>query len=385
MNVGLDHEPSTPRAGEILRVVHARPGIARSDMAAVLGLSSGLASDLVARLVAARQLSEGDPVPTGARGRPTRSLGPHPDGPLVAVAGIAHEDWRVEAVQLGGTVVADLCGRHDRRLGSTVTAVREALGEIWRVYPGRVRAFAVSVPGTVSATRLVQAPNLGWQGVELGTLVPAAADSVGLLAGNDASFSALGELARGAAARATSSLHLFIDSGIGGALVDRGRVTTGAHGMAGEFGHMPFGSRRTRCRCGARGCWNTELDGNALARGLGQPPPADEVSFSRAVLAAARVGHRGELRAVRRAAAALGRGTAGLVNATDPQLVVLSGLAAEMLATAPQALHRAYRDGLMETRAAERPDLVAGALGDRGPLVGAMEAAFAPVLARPAL
>lgn len=381
MNVGLDHESSTPRAGEILRVVHARPGVARSDMAAVLGLSSGLASDLVARLVAARQLSEGDPVPTGARGRPTRSLGPHPDGPLVAVAAIAHEDWRVEAVQLGGTVVADLCGRHDRRLGSTVTAVREALGEICRVYPGRVRAFAVSVPGTVSATRLVQAPNLGWQGVELGTLVPAAADSVGLLAGNDATFSALGELTRGVAAGSTSSLHLFMDSGVGGALVDGGRVTTGAHGMAGEFGHMPFGSRRRLCRCGAHGCWNTELDGAALARALGRAAPVDEVSFSRVVLADAQAGDRRARGAAGRAAAALGRGTAGLVNATDAELVVLSGLAAELLRTAPERLLRAYRDGLMQTLAIEPPELVAGALGDRGPIVGAMEAAFDHVLA----
>jgi predicted NBD/HSP70 family sugar kinase len=174
-----------------------------------------------------------------------------------------------------------------------------------------------------------------------------------------------------------------MDSGIGGALVDRGRVTTGAHGMAGEFGHMPFGSRRSRCRCGARGCWNTELDGAALARVLGRPAPVDEVSFSRAVLAAARAGKEPELRAVGRAASALGRGAAGLVNAADPDLVVLSGLAAEMLDASGRRLRRAYLDGLMQTLANRPPQLVAGALGDRGPLVGAAEAAFSSVLAHP--
>ncbi len=62
---------------------------------------------------------------------------------------------------------------------------------------------------------------------------------------------------------------------------------------------------------------------------------------------------------------------------------MLSGLAAEMLRTAPEPLRQAYREGLMETLADRPPEVVAGALGDRGPMVGAMEAAFAPLLAHP--
>ena len=247
----------------------------------------------------------------------------------------------------------------------------------------RVRSFAISAPGTVSGTRLIQAPNLGWRNLELDVVRPAQAAGLPLTACNDATYSAIAELARGAAAGSASSLHLFMDSGIGGALVDGGRVTTGAHGMAGEFGHMPFGSRRSLCRCGAHGCWNTELDGAALARALGRPAPVDEVSFSRAVMADAKAGDRRAQGAAGRAAAALGRGTAGLVNATDAELVVLSGLAAELLSAAPDRLRHAYRDGLMQTLADRPPELVAGALGDRGPLVGAMEAAFEPILARP--
>ena len=161
------------------------------------------------------------------------------------------------------------------------------------------------------------------------------------------------------------SLNLFMDSGVGGVLIEGGQVVAGAHGMAGEFGHMPFGARRTRCRCGARGCWNTELDGAALAAGLALPVPADEVSFSRAILTAARNGRRDELRVVGRAAGALGRGLAGLVNATDPELVVLGGLASEMLLAAPARIERTYRDGLMSTIAARPPALVGGTLGDR--------------------
>jgi predicted NBD/HSP70 family sugar kinase len=379
------HPPS--RAGEILAAVHRSPGIPRAELAARLGLSSGLASDLVARLAAAGWLSEGEPAAGAGRGRPTRTLWPHPDGPLVIAAALSQETWRIEVCELGGGVVDARSAAHDRRQRPVFDAIAGALSQLWDRHGERVRGIAVSAPGTVSGTRLVQAPNIGWEDVELSALVPlrAVAANVPFRAGNDANDTAVAEHARGSAEGAEDALILFMESGVGGALIGGGRLTTGAHGMSGEFGHLPLGSRRARCRCGAMGCWNTELDGAALARRLGRPLPADEVSFSRGVLAAAGEGGVEERRAVQAIAVALGRGTAGLVNACDPERVVLCGLAASLLSVAREPLERAYRAGLMSTRAAAPPPLVAGVLGDRGPLVGAMEAAFAAVLARPAL
>jgi predicted NBD/HSP70 family sugar kinase len=384
--VSIVAEPPS-RAGELLRAVHRAPGAPRAELAAALGLSSGLASDLVARLVAARWLSEGEPAAAAGRGRPTRTLWPHPDGPLVAAVAISHETWRIELCAVGGGVVTCVSRAHDRTPGRVLGAVRRALAALWRGYGARIRSIAVAAPGIVSGSRLVQAPNLGWEDVELTTLRPrdAVAAGIGFHAGNDATDSAVAELARGAAEGLSGCVVLYMDSGVGGALVDGGRVTGGAHGMSGEFGHLPLGSRRVRCRCGAVGCWNTELDGAALARLLDRPLPADEVTFARRVLAAARDGEVEELRAARAVARALGRGTAGLVNACDPERVLFCGLAATVLSVAPESVDRAYREGLMSTRAAVPPAIVAGALGDRAPLVGAMEAAFAPVLAHPAL
>ena len=381
----LSEPPS--RAGEVLRAVQRTPGIPRAELAATLGLSSGLASDLVARLAGAGWLSEGEPAAAAGRGRPTRTLWPHPDGPLVAAVAISHETWRIELCELGGGVVQCAHDTHARGRDQVLAAVGAALAAMWREYGERIRSIAVSVPGIVSGTRLVQAPNLGWEDVELAVLRPrdAVAAGVGFHVGNDANDSAVAELARGAAERLSGVLVVFMDSGVGGALIDGGRVTEGAHGMSGEFGHLPLGSRRVRCRCGAAGCWNTELDGAALARLLGRPLPADEVTFSRRVLAAAGDGGREEMRAARAVGRALGRGTAGLVNACDPERVVYCGLAATLLSVARESVDRAYRDGLMSTRAAAPPQIVPGALGDRAPLVGAMEVAFAPVLAHPVL
>ena len=386
MTIGSDPRS---RAGEVLAAIHARPGIARAELTEQLGLSSGLASDLVASLVAGRWLSEGEPRPraAGGRGRPTRTLWAHPEGPLVAAVAISHETWRIEVCELGGAVLDALGEPHDRDQETALRAVAAGLSVMFRRHGERLCGTAVSVPGIVSGTRLVQAPNLGWDDVELAALRPAGAvvAEVPFLAGNDANDTAIGELARGAAVGTDNALVLFMDSGVGGALIDGGRIVHGAHGMGGEFGHLPFGSRRVRCRCGARGCWNTELDGAAVARALDRPLPADEVTFSRAVIGAARGGADAERRAVRAVARALGRGTAGLVNACDPERVVLCGLAAELLDVAPGPLQDGYRDGLMSPRADDPPPILAGALGDRAPLVGAMETAFAPALAHPQL
>lgn len=371
--------PSSRGVG-LLRAVHAAPGITRARAARDLGISSGLATDTVARLVASRLLAEGPARTSGDRGRPTRVLVPNPLGPVVAVVTISHEFWTAGSVQVGGEVLSLDSQSHDRDRSVVLPAVRDALSLVCSRYGQRVVAIVVSAPGTVSGTRLVQAPNLGWKQVELSVLAPRDASGTPFFAGNDASFSAIAETRRGVARGAETSVHLYMDSGIGGALVSAGRVVPGARGMAGEFGHMPFGRRDLRCRCGARGCWNTVLDGMALARDLRQPPPADEVTFSRAVFSAARAGAAAERRVVRKAGSVLGRGAAALVNALDPGMVTFGGLARELLEIAGDRVEATYHAGLMATTAEYPPALTPSALGDRAPLIGASEYGFDHVL-----
>jgi predicted NBD/HSP70 family sugar kinase len=242
------------------------------------------------------------------------------------------------------------------------------------------------VPATVSGTRLAQAPNLGWNDIDLSRLWPGDRNGRSFLAGNDASFAAVAEARRGAAAGAGSVLHLFLQTGIGGAVIEDGRLLLGATGTAGEFGHMPFGDPAQPCRCGAQGCWNTTCDGFALARALGQPEPADEVSYIRQVLVLARAtpsadGTRpAELDAIQRAARSVGSGAAGLVNAFDPDIVTIGGLGPDLLDAAGDHLYPAYLAGLMHFRASAPPPLVPARLGDDAPLIGAAEEAFSAVL-----
>lgn len=360
----------------LLAAVHDTPGIARASAARQLGMSSGLATETTARLVSSGLLAERPLPPAGRRGRPTTSLHPHPHGPVVAAAAITHETWRVAAVELGGTTLAATVRPHRRDQGAVLPAVGAELGRLHRRFGPRIQAAAVAAPGTVVGSTLVHAPNLGWHDVDLSVLWPRYGSGHGwFVAGNDATFAAVAEARRGAAAGAGAALHLYMDAGVGGVMLNAGRAVLGAHGMAGEFGHMPFGDPGLRCACGAMGCWNTSLNGYAVARLLGDPSPPDEVGYLRGVLAAGQAGQPAALGALGEVARSLGRGTAGLVNALDPHVVTVGGLGRDLLELAGEPAGQAYLAGLMAFRA-PAPPLVPGRLGDEAPLIGAAEEAF---------
>jgi predicted NBD/HSP70 family sugar kinase len=368
------------RAAEVLRAVHAAPGVSRAQLTRELGISSGLAADLVGDLQRRRLLAQSPAAASGRRGRPTLRLGAHPQGPLAGVAVVGHETWTASVVELGGGIRRQLEGRHGRDVAAVCGEVRQALNQVCSPVLDRVRALAVSVPGTVTGKTLVEAPSLGWRGLELADMLcPEQLRSRPFLLANDANLAALGESRRGAAVEIASSLHIYMHSGVGGALISDGSLLSGASGTAGEFGHLPFGPKTRRCRCGALGCWNTLLDGAAFARELGCAESDDEISLITSTLAAAERPGR-ERKAATRIGEALGRGIAGLVNAFDPDAVILGGLAPRLLAVASSAVDRGYASGLMGTRRLAPVRMIAGSLGEQAPLVGAGEQAFAQIL-----
>ncbi|GIF24110.1 putative NBD/HSP70 family sugar kinase [Actinoplanes tereljensis] len=360
----------TTRSTELLRVAHARPGVTRAEAARLLGVGTGAATEIVARLAQASLLAEAPAAPSGSRGRPTTLLVPHPTGPLVLAAAITHEAWRIDVVELGGNAVASVRGSHaGSDWAEVIAAVTAAISTLLPAYGERLRALGVSVPGTVSPDLRLDASSLGWHDVDLTTLWPGPV----FVAGNDATLAAAAESARGAAQGAAMALHLRIEGGLGGAVVDHGRVLMGARGAGGEFGHMPFGDPAIICPCGARGCWGTAVDGTAMARRLGKPAPPDPVTYARRIIAAGSP-------VVAEVAAALGRGIAGLVNGLDADLVTLGGIGVDLLAAVPGELDAAYQAGLMKVHRASPPPIRPAALGDDGPIAGAGEEAWSRLL-----
>jgi predicted NBD/HSP70 family sugar kinase len=353
---------------DALAVVRREPGITRAELARRVGLSSGSATEITARLRDLALVQEG-PAPVVGRGRPTTVLGAHPRGPLVLAVDLRHEDWRLAVAALDGSVSRVGAGRHRRRdPGTVLAALGSAIAEVRARYQRRVRIISIAVAGTIQDRMLVQAATLGWGKVDLRGLVRGA--SLPMIVGNDATLAGVAEARAGAGADARAVLHLIVEVGIGGILVVGGDPVTGATGAGGEFGHVPFGDSRLRCPCGARGCWDMLVDGRAMARHLGEPEPTNAHSYARAIIE----------RAARDAKARLGGGIAGLVNALDPDVVSLGGLAIPIRVTQARSFRDAYRSGLMKFRRRAPPPVRTAVYGEDGALRGAAEVGLDEIL-----
>jgi glucokinase len=140
---------------------------------------------------------------------------------------------------------------------------------------------------------------------------------------NDANAYALGEGIAGAAKGMTDYIVLTLGTGIGGGVVAAGRLLTGAHGMAGELGHMVLGHDEP-CGPSCRGlghlealCGADALERKAREMGLGKAPVLKDLWPMRDNPAVAPLWDA--------ALSDIARGIATLIHVFDPQAVIVGG------------------------------------------------------------
>ncbi len=110
------------------------------------------------------------------------------------------------------------------------------------VYPAKREAVAgigICVPGPVDPDTgfLFEAANLpGWRDIPVSQILKESF-GVPVHTGNDANMAALAELHHGAAKGCRHVVFLTISTGIGGGIINDGKLLTGRKGMAGEVGH----------------------------------------------------------------------------------------------------------------------------------------------------
>ena len=151
----------------------------------------------------------------------------------------------------------------------------------------------------------------------------------------------MGEWRYGAAAGTQDAIYLTLSTGLGGAAIIDGRPLVGTSGTAGEFGHITVELDGPRCGCGGMGHVESIASGTALAnlgRALVEDQPdsplarlaADGAEIdARLVTLAAEQGDAGAAALLDRAWVAFGALCASLVNALDPEVIVIGGSIAE--------------------------------------------------------
>lgn len=186
-----------------------------------------------------------------------------------------------------------------------------------------VGAAGVIGPGSgrvVSATSSLP----GWAGTDL-TRVLGSRLRMPVVSINDVHAHAAGESRFGGGRGRATVLVLAAGTGVGGALVVDGRVQTGSRGVSGHFGHLPSEEARDLpCPCGRRGHLEGVASGPAI-RSAYLAGGGDPVADTQAVFAAADAGDELAAAVIDTAGRALGRTLGGLVNALDPDVVVVGG------------------------------------------------------------
>jgi predicted NBD/HSP70 family sugar kinase len=243
---------------------------------------------------------------------------------------------------------------------------------------GDLAGVGMCVPAPIDrrSARVTSRILRGW-----GDLVPAAELErrlgVRVVADNDANLGALAELHHGAAHGRNDVVYVKIASGVGAGIVLGGRIHRGATGIAGEIGHVQVDEHGPVCRCGNRGCLETQVAATHLTALL-QPAYDEELTAER--LAQLDIdGDTGVRRVLSDAGRIVGRALADLCNCLNPELIVVGGT----LGSAPSLLDgiRASVDRYAQPNTAAALRVVPSELGERAELLGTVALAISRVAA----
>jgi len=189
-----------------------------------------------------------------------------------------------------------------------------------------IGAAGLSSPGPLdhmTGVILITQNIAGFKDVPLAALVERALGGPRVFLDRDTVMAAIGERTIGAAKGAREFVYLTVSTGVGGAIVSGGRMVRGATNTAGELGHFPVSfDRDVHCRCGAFGCVEAYASGRNLADAYG----VDDAS---AVYAKAAAGDARASALIARAEMALSNLAVGIVNALNPERIVVGGSIAE--------------------------------------------------------
>jgi predicted NBD/HSP70 family sugar kinase len=385
----------------VLRLLASEGPRSRADVAKVTGLTRATVSSLVGELIDRGLLREIGRGHDQRVGRPATLV--ELDGASVVTLGVELNEGytAVLAIDLGGRQVY-----HRRRpLDSTTTDVDDVvprlLAELRQCIKQmsdtarRVVGVSVAVPGIADQQRgaVTIAPNLGWRHVMLADLLRAElGDDLPIEVDNEANLAVFAEHRSGSAAGASHMVYVLAADGVGTGIMADGRVLRGVSGGAGEMGHTTVLPKGALCGCGARGCWETVVGIRALLRSA-LPDTADQLIADRRISPEAKVAavttranaHDVQaLKALQHYAHWLGVGLANIVDAFNPQVVVLGGFLPEVApwVLAP-AMETFWQHTLAESAASCRIEL--STLGFSSAGLGAAKLAAERVLDNPLL
>jgi predicted NBD/HSP70 family sugar kinase len=264
--------------------------------------------------------------------------------------------------------VATPSGSYAAFLAALVDSVEEAAGG------ERVERIGIGLPGTVTERDVTWMPNLPFlNGRQLAIDLAALVQETPIVLANDAQAALLGEVWRGAARACRSAVLVSVGTGVGGAILQEGKVVRGAHGSAGAFGwltldwHEPTHPEHGYVERHASG---SALD--ALARQCDPPATSYEL------IARARANDAGSMEIIARFSNLLAAAFASIASILDPEVLILAGGLSEAFDLFSAPLRRGM--SLWGSPGVRETPIVPAQLGKYAAAYGALRLAMQPEL-----
>lgn len=359
-------------SARLIATVRRFGSITQVELAQATGLSAATVSTIV------KQLAESGTVETRTTTRSGRRAQlvtlAHRPGLLVGLD-VGLRGLRITLSDSGFDVLSDrvLPLPADPRLDTTldraalfVVELLEDLGEELDQVQGIGLGLPVPVdPGSGRVTARGIMP--GWENVDIVDVLGGRLERP-VVVDNDANLAALGEARFGAGRGVQDLIYVHASYGTGAGILIGGELHRGGDGRAGEIGHMLVDPQGPICRCGSRGCLDTQVGAQALL---------DSLRISRGprtltdLLRLARDGDPGCRQVVEDAGATIGTVVANLALGVNPSAVVVGG----ELASAGEVLIGPIRAALARRTlldAGEPLRVLPGELPDRAGALGAL-------------
>ncbi|ESZ18430.1 ROK family transcriptional regulator [Mesorhizobium sp. L48C026A00] len=327
----LIDKPSASPESLIVRCLRERGVLSASQIAHITGLARSTVSTALNGLRKSGMVIESSAHHNGARGigRPAATLTLNPAAGTCVGIHLGLDEMRCLIADVSHSVIAEqtIAMGLDYQPQQAAELAKSAIAQCYEengLPTAGLLGVGVSVSGPVSREGVVQRASIvpTWAGVNIRDVFGPVLEQP-IFADNESNCSAIAELMWGAAVGQDDFVLFKIDLGVGGAIVQHGRLVTGIAGGAGEFGHISIDPGGDLCRCGNRGC--LELYASfarpleQISRIVRRPVTMDEVIMM------AEQGDVGALRMIEDTADFAGRGLGLIGSVINPPLVIIGG------------------------------------------------------------
>lgn len=197
---------------------------------------------------------------------------------------------------------------------------------------GNIKGIGVGIPGPVTEDGVVlKCANLGWDVFNVKKEIAWLTGVGNIRVGNDANVAALGEMWKGGGRGYDSIVMVTLGTGVGGGIIQQGKILSGVKGAGGEIGHIKVNLNEEEvCGCGNKGCLEQYVSATGIVRMAKQNLPADSCLSGNEITAktvfdGAKAGDAYCLEIVEQFGKYLGLALSNVAHVIDPEAFVIGG------------------------------------------------------------